>query len=63
MLVQNGGFSTQDTVRGTFALSSIIGYRNEMILATLNLHVPQCLPSSSSSIRLTIWEMSFEESR
>ena len=30
----------QDTVRGTYALSSIIGYRNGKILATLNCHVP-----------------------
>ena len=61
MLVQSGRFSAQDTVKGIFSLSSIIEYRNRTILATLNLHVPQCLPSSSSSIRLTLWEMSFEE--
>ena len=61
MLVQSGGFSAQDTVRGTNGLSSIIGYRNGTILATLNLHVPQCLPSSSSLIRLTLLKMSFEK--
>ena len=61
MLVQSGGFSAQDTVREIFALSLIIGYHNQTILTTLNLHVPQCFPSSSSSIRLTLWEMSIEE--
>ena len=39
----------------------VMGYRNRKILVTLNLHVPQSLPSNFSSIRLTLWEMSFEE--
>ena len=39
MLVQSGECCAHDTVRGTFALSSILGYRNGTILAILNLHV------------------------
>ena len=39
-----------------------LGYWNEMILAILNLHVAQCLPSSFGSIWLMVWEeTSFEE--
>ena len=47
MLVQSGGFSAQDTVRGTFALSSIIGYRNGTILATLCPPMSLIVPAQS----------------
>ena len=39
MLVQTGGCCAQYIVRGTFALSSILKYRNVMILAIYNYHV------------------------
>ena len=41
---------------------SYLGYQNRTILAILSLYVPPNLPSSFSSIQLTVWEeISFEE--
>ena len=39
MLLQIGECCAQESVGETFILSSILGYRNETILAILNLHV------------------------
>ena len=38
-----------------------LGYRNGTILAILNLCVTVMPPSSFGSIRLMVWELSFEE--
>ena len=40
---------------------SHLGYRNGTILAILNLYVSPKPPIKFSSIRLTVWEMLFEE--
>ena len=42
------GCCVHDTVRRTFAQSSILGYRNGMILAVLNLHVALMPPIVSA---------------
>ena len=42
-------------------LGGHLGYRNGTILAILHLYVIQCLPSSFSSIQLTVWEMWFQD--
>ena len=42
--MQSGGSCAQDTLRQTFALSSILGYWNGKILAILNLHVTTMPP-------------------
>ena len=49
--MQSGGCCAHETVRGTFALSSILGYRNGTILAILNLHVAQMPPITQSNLQ------------